>query len=150
MANKWDTQHMTAEQRFDHYVEKTDQCWFWRGTKNRAGYGVIHVGGGTKMLAHRWAFEASRSGANGLLVCHTCDNPSCVNPAHLFAGTDADNQTDKAKKLRAGKVLTPEQVKEIKQMLVDSATPLHIIAERFMCSRKSIQRIKNGQYWRYA
>lgn len=53
-------------------------------------------------------------------------------------------------KLRAGKVLSSIQVQQIKQMLTNSRVPLHMIAKQFLCSRKSIQRIKNGQCWRYA
>lgn len=151
MANKWETQNMTVDEIFDHYTKKSDQCWIWQGTKNHNGYGLIAIGGGRKMLAHRWSFIRHRGGLiDGFHVCHTCDTPSCVNPSHLFAGTDADNNTDKAKKLRAGKVLKPEQVQEIKKILKESPVPLHVIAMKFNCSRKSIQRIKNGQYWRYA
>lgn len=149
MANKWDTQRMTVEERFSHYTVKSDGCWVWRGPVNHNGYGVLSLGGGAKMLAHRWSYEHDKEALNGLLACHHCDNPLCVNPSHLFAGTDADNHADKAMKLRAGKVLSPEQVFEIKA-LIGQSMPLHKIAEGFCCSRKTIQRIKNGHSWRFA
>jgi hypothetical protein len=147
--NRWDTNGMTAEQRFWHYVQKQDDCWLWVGPSNHNGYGVIGFLG-QRMLAHRFAYELLKGEVGEFHVCHTCDNPLCVNPAHLFLGTDADNHDDKARKLRGGKALTPAQVKEIKRILAEEPKPLHLIAEEFKVSRKSIQRIKNGQYWRYA
>jgi hypothetical protein len=140
---------MTVDERFLHYTNKSDGCWLWSGTVNSNGYGVLAVGGGSKMLAHRWAYEHFVAPLEGKHACHRCDNPLCVNPEHLFAGTDADNHIDKAMKLRAGKALTPEQVFEIKSLVAQSV-PLNRIAESFCCSRKSIQRIKNGYAWRFA
>lgn len=147
--NRWDTNGMTAEQRFWHYVQKQDGCWLWMGAKSPLGYGRFNFLGETRQ-AHRVAYELMKGDPTGLHVCHTCDNPSCVNPEHLFLGTDADNLDDMARKLRAGRVLTPEQVKEIKRILAEEYKPLHLIAEEYGVSRKSIQRIKNEQYWRYA
>ena len=147
--NKWDTQRMTVEERFTHYTKQSDGCWEWLGPKNHNGYGVLSVGKGKKMLAHRWSYDFFNKLFNQMHVCHSCDNPLCVNPKHLFAGTDADNHDDKAKKLRAGKALNPSDVFEIKNLFKLPIT-LEEIAKRYGCSRKSIQRIKNGQYWKYA
>lgn len=102
------------------------------------------------MLAHRWAYETFVSPLGVLYACHKCDSPSCVNPEHLFAGTDADTHTDKAKKLRAGKVLTPESVRTIRVMIDKKAMTMQRIADAFGCSYKTIQRIKTNTYWRYA
>lgn len=148
MTRPVETRGLTVEQRFWHYVQKQDACWVWMGAKSPSGYGRFNFLGRT-VQAHRLAFELVRGTTEGLHVCHTCDNPACVNPDHLFLGTDADNHMDKARKLRAGKALTGEQVKEIKQ-LVASGIILQDIANQFEVSRKSIQRIKNGQYWRHA
>lgn len=142
------TRNLTVEQRFWYYVRKADGCWLWVGARNKNGYGVFRVAG-KNVLAHRFMYELMQGELAGYHVCHSCDNPQCVNPEHMFLGTDADNHTDKAKKLRGGRALTGEQVKEIKQ-LVSSGIILQDIAEQFGVSRKSVQRIKNGQYWRYA
>ncbi len=147
--SRHDTKGMTVEQRFWFYVKKQDGCWIWTGAKTPQGYGRFRFMN-KAYPAHRLAYELIVGDTTGLHVCHHCDNPECVNPKHLFLGTDADNATDKAKKLRAGKVLTPEQVKEIKQTLSVDYKPLHIIADQYNVSRKTIQRIKNETYWRYA
>jgi len=147
--NKWDTQRMTVAERFSHYTKQSDGCWEWVGPKNHNGYGVLSMGKGKKMLAHRWSYKFFVAEKNKMHVCHSCDNTLCVNPKHLFAGTDADNHDDKARKLRAGKVLSPSSVIQIKGLLKSRIT-LQKIADTYGCSRKSIQRIKNGQTWRYA
>jgi hypothetical protein len=147
--SKWDTINMSDDQRFWYYVQKQAGCWLWMGAKVPSGYGRFKFLG-SSVPAHRVAYELIKGNPTGFHVCHKCDNPACVNPDHLFLGTDADNHEDKAKKLRAGKVLTPEQAKRIKQLLIDDYRPLHLIAEEFQVSRKTIQRIKNAQHWRYA
>lgn len=76
-------------------------CLEWRGAKNPRGYGKIMRGGKT-IAAHRHAYELSKGEIpHGKHVLHRCDNPSCVNPEHLFLGTQADNVLDMHAKGRA-------------------------------------------------
>jgi hypothetical protein len=87
--------------RFWERVVKTDGCWLWTGATVR-GYGYIRADGGRVQLkTHRVSWELH----NGplppeALVCHHCDNPSCVNPAHLYVGTEADNVHDRERRRR--------------------------------------------------
>ena len=89
--------------RFWSKVQKTDGCWLWTGSRNRTwAYGRFRSGPGRRsVLAHRFAWELVHGPIpGGLFVCHHCDNPSCVNPEHLFLGTHTDNMRDMVNKGR--------------------------------------------------
>lgn len=77
-----------------------DECVIWPGAKSELGYGRLRHQGKTRQ-AHRLAYEIHVGPiADGLFVCHRCDTPSCVNPAHLFLGTARDNVLDMCAKGR--------------------------------------------------
>lgn len=95
-------------------------CWFWMGTLDKYGYGQIKVGKKT-YKAHRYSYEIHHGPFDKTLhVCHHCDQPSCINPEHLFLGTAKDNAMDRANKGRqkeSQKRLTMEKELEIMQTL---------------------------------
>ncbi len=82
-------------------VKDIDDCWEWSACKDKNGYGKLTYGG-KPFLAHRMAFiSVHGSIRKGYFICHKCDNPSCVNPAHLFEGTHRDNMEDMLQKGRS-------------------------------------------------
>jgi hypothetical protein len=92
--------------RFWAKVDKRgpDDCWPWTGARRRRGYGVISVGAGSNrkmVVASRLSWEMANGAIPpGMMICHKCDNPPCVNPGHLFLGTGADNARDTVRKGR--------------------------------------------------
>jgi hypothetical protein len=137
-------------------VEKRDQysCWLWKGTIYSSGYGVAKIGR-TRMLAHRLSYELLRGPIDdGLFVCHTCDNPSCVNPSHLFLGTLQDNVDDmmvKERNVRGRNVntckLTEDDVLEIRKLAGNLSTKE--LANRFGVSDTTIWQIANRKSWKW-
>lgn len=93
---------MTVAERFWIKVRKSDGCWEWTANRTRQGYGMFRVNAEKHTTAHRVAWELSngRDAPAGMVVCHTCDNPPCCNPSHLFLGTYQENADDMKRKGR--------------------------------------------------
>jgi hypothetical protein len=89
------------EQKFiSKYKVHSNGCWLWLEGGDKDGYGLIRTGT-IKQRAHRLSYKLYRGDIpKGILVCHTCDTPSCVNPEHLFLGTHKDNNKDMRNKGR--------------------------------------------------
>lgn len=128
-------------------------CWNWKRSKDKNGYGYIKRKGVRTQKAHRAAYEIFNGSINdGLLVCHKCDNPSCVNPDHLFLGSDVDNVKDRTVKGRGVRgsmhhlaKFTDEQVLIILQ---SNETPV-MLAETFSVHRNDIYNILNNKTWKH-
>lgn len=141
--------------RFDRNVQKGDGCWLWTGKKRADGYGEIEHG--KRILkAHRVSLEMTGvTIPRGAEVCHHCDNPSCVNPAHLFVGSHTDNMRDMAAKGRAqpsgargeahgAAKLSAEQVEAIRADM----RAQRVIAEDYGVTQSLISQIKARKVWR--
>lgn len=123
-----------------------DACWIWTKTTSKAGYGQIarHKPG---EYAHRIAYEMHYGvSVAGLDVCHHCDTPVCVNPAHLFLGTALDNMRDRSRKGRSdgpAPKLTAAQVREIRALR--GTLSQAEIGRRFGVSPGAVQKIHQGR-----
>lgn len=96
---KWED----LSRRFWTKVDKSSDCWLWTGKRNANGYGIVSIGGKGRyyMVAHRVAYLLTYGHLpSQMLLCHHCDMPACVNPAHLFVGTVQDNNADMHEKGR--------------------------------------------------
>jgi len=142
-------------QRFsDKYIPVTESgCWIWIGyTDRKMGYGMFWLDG-TMRLSHRVAYEAAYGKIHdGMHVCHSCDTPSCVNPDHLWLGTNADNVADKIAKGRGssmpgeahpGHKLTAEQVRYIRSCEKSQRQ----LAREMGVDRSTIGYIRKGKLW---
>ncbi len=136
-------------------VGGADECWEWHGARNRDGYGRFFYDG-RNWHAHRlaWMFEAGlESMPLGVVVCHRCDNRRCVNPAHMFAGTQRENIADAMAKGRMQRgersgtaKLTAAQIPAILQQVAEGH-PLQWIAAQFGVGYGAIHAIKHGVTW---
>lgn len=91
----------SRSERFWSKVNKTESCWLWTGTRNSKGYGRFRDND-RMIVAHRIAWDLAGRGPipAGMQLCHVCDVRACVNPEHLFLGTQSDNMRDCVKKGR--------------------------------------------------
>jgi hypothetical protein len=142
--------------RFWSKVKKTDGCWNWVGAKHVKGYGAFRFN--NRMgRAHRFSYELHRGGIPaGMLVLHRCDNPACVNPDHLFLGTNADNMADKVSKGRQahhgfrGDEHPTAKLTVAEVLAVREAEGTHReVAAQFGVSRKQIEDIRARRAWAY-
>lgn len=123
-------------------------CWLWTGNKLPRGYGTFALETSEREYAHRVSYQMICGEiADGLFVCHQCDVPSCVNPAHLFAAKPKGNTHDMLKKERHGGILTADQVKEIVALVEKGNASYREIGKRFGVTKTNISSIANGHSW---
>jgi hypothetical protein len=136
-----------------------DECWVWKASMGNDGYGRFRVNSPYRSVLrpHKFSFLISHGSTNGLFVCHTCDNPPCVNPKHLWLGTPLQNTVDAKVKGRLrhpgspGETnpmskLTQVDVDVIRSLLAQGVNNTKI-AERFNVTHSMVSLIKLGKAW---
>ena len=143
--------------RFWNSVKTCDpeQCWEWKGKKDRDGYGVFRYRL-REHRAHRVAYRLKHGGEQPPVVMHTCDNPACCNPVHLRGGSPSQNMLDKLRKDRQARgssngraKLTEKEVKSIKWGLFWNYCSQAEIARRYRVSKSVIRDIKREKTWKH-
>src|SRR3990167_4964367 len=147
--------------RFWRNVSKSKFCWNWVGLvnshPNKGGYGYMTFGGHRKLKSHRLSWEIHRGKIpKEMCVLHHCDNRRCVNPNHLFLGTQADNLTDRLKKCKyavgenhPSSKFTESQVKEMIRLYRIVGWTAKIVGKFFGTSEAYIWNLMNGRAWKY-
>jgi hypothetical protein len=150
--------------RFLAFIKQADSCWEWLGTKNSGGYGSFWLDA-KNQRAHRIAYTLWKGPIlDGLQVCHHCDNPKCVNPEHLFVGTNLDNMLDcmhkgrhrycpedknhlrpRGPKNHAAK-LTEADVRQIRERN-KMGIPAHRLGPQFGVTPRAIRKVLSGKTW---
>jgi hypothetical protein len=137
-------------------------CWEWTGSRLASGgYGRLCLGSNVQVRAHRFSFELHNGPLpEGFLALHTCDNPPCVNPAHLYSGTDADNVHDMFRRNRVPKgyhakhgshpmaKLTETQVRDIRSRDYSVKGSRAKVAREFDVTITQVTKILTGVLWK--
>lgn len=153
----------SAHKRFWSKVDKSggpDACWIWQGPRKRFGYGHFQARtdeGSFQIGAHRYAWILANGPIpNGLFVCHACDNRRCVNPAHLFLGTPADNAADMVAKGRKPKGkdsgtarLTDDNVRYIREHYRPGETTFKEFADMFGVTYQAVANAVRRKTWKH-
>lgn len=154
-----------VKQRFWQYVEKRGDadCWNWQAGKDKDGYGLFtctYAGKHRSIRAHRFSYMLENGELlDTLMVCHSFDNPSCVNPAHLWAGTHLENQQDMARKNRYGTrpaasgvrnitaKLSEQDVRDLRNS-VKLGVPTRVLACLYSITTTHVRNIARRMSWK--
>lgn len=146
-----------------HFTKtKTDDCWDWNAYCLPSGYGLFQISnrkGVKHWLAHRFSYTVYVDDtplSEEDIICHKCDNPSCVNPNHLFKGTTQDNVNDKIDKgrdVRGENVhcskLNAQDVIDIRRLVADGNIKKQDIAKMFNISPSGVTNIYKRKIWKH-
>jgi len=129
-------------------------CWEWTGnTENRRGYGYYWFKS-KDWLAHRASYFIHKGDPTGYCVCHSCDNPTCVNPDHLWLGTIADNNRDRDRKGRRvaprGESCSHSKLTESDVLAIRASTlSVKELSKRYKVSVENIRYILSRRTWKH-
>jgi hypothetical protein len=150
------------KRRFEskYVVGSSNQCWEWTAFKNKKGYGAIMYRDLGNIAAHRFSYLLYKGDFDkNKFICHTCDNPSCVNPSHLFVGTPSENMKDKILKGRAKNPpihkgskqhlakMNPDKIREIRKLFNEGISQTEL-AKRYCLHTSTMNNICRNISWK--
>jgi hypothetical protein len=155
----------TLQERLLQRILIVGDCWMWTGRLSKKGYGSMRVSG-RRTRVHRASYELYKGPVpDGLFICHQCDNPACVNPDHLFAGTNSDNLQDAANKGRLSyqrntenfmrgtghkqSRLTEDHVRDMRSLYAEEGLSVNELGARFGISHVQAYRIVKRIHWKH-
>lgn len=149
------TPYRQPEERFWAKVDKSGDCWEWTASRDRDGYGVFSDKG--QWRAHRYSYMLEHGEIPaGMCVMHACDNPPCVNPAHLRLGTNAENAAESAARRRRphgvgnpNAKLTEQQVLELRARYSEGGVTQTKLAAEYGVSTALVSFIVTRKAWRH-
>lgn len=162
-----DKRELLIPKLMDHVdVDSSTGCWNWKHYTSVGGQAKVNLPGRQGLLAPRIVWELNRGEIpKGVCVCHTCDNPRCVNPVHLWLGTHEDNMRDRNLKGRArggysrsnkargtdngAAKLTDNNVREVRQRYANGWTTQTALADEFGVGQTTISRIVRHKQWKH-
>ena len=137
-------------------IRGAEECWEWNAGRNSRGYGIFYIRKGYGRTATRVAVAFREPIPQGHVVCHKCDNPPCVNPAHLFLGTQVDNGLDSIAKGRGNRAhggahrsaqLTPAIVAELRRHDWRRQGELTRVARLLGIAANNVKAAVTGAHW---
>ncbi len=144
-------------QRFWGHVDCSSSCWEFSGTRNARGYGLFYAGRSIGAHRYAWFLEHGVEPTRKEYVCHSCDNPSCVRPSHLFLGSQSENLRDCSRKGRTAKPrgekngrarLTEGKVREVRQLAASGVTYKEI-SKRYGVHVETIGHVVRRITWKH-
>jgi hypothetical protein len=141
----------SEEKQLENFWARIDKnapngCWVYKGFRNRDGYGGINLLG--HYLAHRLTWTLAKGPIpEGMHALHTCHNPPCCNPDHLYLGADLENARDRREAGRHATILSPDDVREIRRLI--GTMQQKDIAEKYGVCPTAITAIKTGRTWKH-
>ena len=141
---------------FDKRVDKSGNCWIWLGKPDTYGYGRMRFNGRDEAV-HRLAYHfAYGEIPDGLFICHDCDNRMCVNPTHLYLGTNQDNLADMVQRGRSNRgearpnaKLKEAHVRQIRARYQDRRLSISLLAKEYGVTCSTIRSVITFRSWRH-